>query len=181
MEIKRSILILVIFTILLGFLYTGGITLFAQIFFHQTANGDFVEVDGKRVGSYQIGQNFTDLKHFWSRPSATNNTSSAGSNLAYGSEERKKQREEREAYLKTTSENDEVIPEDLLTSSASGLEAYISKEAAYYQIDRIMKYTQLERTQIEEIIQRNLEESYEYEIVNVLKLNLELNALIGKG
>ena len=49
------------------------------------AAGSLIVKDGKPVGSALIGQNFTDPKYFWGRPSATspqpyNGTASGGSN-----------------------------------------------------------------------------------------------------
>lgn len=164
MNIKRSILVLLIFTVILGFLYTGFITLIAQTFFKNQANGDLAKKGGQVVGSYKIGQEFKDLGHFWSRPSTTNYESS----------------DKLEDYLKQTSENTKDVPDDLITVSASGVEAYISKEAAYYQIERIQKHTGLSEELIKDVIDSNIEKTFESEIVNVLQMNLELDLLRGE-
>ena len=52
---------------------------------HVAAGGSLIIKDGKPIGSALIGQNFTDPKYFWGRPSATapqpyNAAASSGSN-----------------------------------------------------------------------------------------------------
>src|SRR5260370_35215221 len=71
---KKNLLISVWFTLLttvmFGLVYPLGITGLAQIFFHDRANGQVIEKDGKLVGSRIIGQAFTGRGNFHSRPSA---------------------------------------------------------------------------------------------------------------
>src|SRR5208282_249300 len=84
-ETKNSVLFVAVFTVLVGLIYPGVVTLFGQILFPKQASGSLIVVNGKVVGSELIGQPFDDVKYFWGRPSATspqayNAASSGGSN-----------------------------------------------------------------------------------------------------
>jgi hypothetical protein len=87
---KKNLLISVWFTLLttvmFGFVYPLAVTGLAQILFHDRANGQLIEKNGKLVGSRIIGQTFTGPGYFHSRPSAAGTgydpTSSGGSYLA---------------------------------------------------------------------------------------------------
>ena len=87
---KKNLLIAVWFTlvttVMFGLIYPLGITALAQLFFHDRANGQLIEKDGRLLGSRIIGQAFTGPGYFHSRPSNAGTgydpTSSGGSNLA---------------------------------------------------------------------------------------------------
>ena len=59
-----------VFTLLTGLLYPLAVTAAAQVAFGDKADGSLLTNDGKIVGSKLIGQNFTQEKYFWPRPSA---------------------------------------------------------------------------------------------------------------
>ena len=84
-ELKPGFLLMLVMTILLGFIYPGVITGVAQIAFREQANGSLVTVNGQVVGSRLLGQAFTKPEYFWPRPSSAGNgydaASSAGTNL----------------------------------------------------------------------------------------------------
>lgn len=84
-ELKPAFLMMVVMTVLLGFLYPAAITAVAQIVFRDQANGSLVEVNGQVVGSRLIGQGFAKPEYFHPRPSSAGGgydpTASAGSNL----------------------------------------------------------------------------------------------------
>src|SRR5205085_9714448 len=71
---KRNLLIAVWFTLmttaLFGVLYPLVVTGLSQLLFPDKANGQFMERNGKLVGSRIIGQNFTGPGYFHSRPSS---------------------------------------------------------------------------------------------------------------
>src|ERR1700738_4103059 len=86
---KKNLFIAVWFTLvttlMFGLIYPLGITGLSQVFFHDHANGQLIEKDGKLVGSRIIGQTFTGPGYFHSRPSSAGTgydpTSSGGSYL----------------------------------------------------------------------------------------------------
>lgn len=171
-------------TLLTGVIYPALITVVAQTVMSGKANGSLITVDGIAVGSELIGQNFSDDKNFWSRPSAIgcNPQPSGGSNLSLTS----KALQERLQLKSKAIGGDDVsslnaIPSDLLFASASGLDPHITLRAALFQIKRISAARNLSAEQIhrlEGLVYAAMEESdddiFGGEIVNVLKLNLAL-------
>ncbi len=97
------------------------------------------------VGSALIGQNFTDPKYFWGRPSATapqpyNGTASGGSNLGPLNPALTEAVKARiEALRAADPDNHAAVPVDLVTASASGLDPEISLAAARYQAARVAR------------------------------------------
>ena len=67
----RSIVAVVVLTVVFGLLYPIVFTGFAQLAFADKANGSLVERDGKVVGSKLAAQAFTKPQYFHPRPSAT--------------------------------------------------------------------------------------------------------------
>ena len=67
--LRPAVVLLVILTIVTGFLYPGVVTVLAQVFFNHAANGSMVcNAQGQVVGSEQIGQYWTQLQYFHGRP-----------------------------------------------------------------------------------------------------------------
>lgn len=185
--IKRASLILLIMTVITGIIYPLTITAFAQIFVPNKANGSIIEENDKMVGSKLIGQNFTDPKYFWSRPSETqdypyNPLGSSGSNMSPTGEAFDKVLNERiKMYKKYDEKNTEKIPVDLVTASASGLDPDISVRGAKYQVDRVSKYSKVSKEKLLELIDKNtnckLIGMFGEPTVNVLQLNLDLEKI----
>ena len=69
-NLKVSILMTIVTTLLLGVIYPFAVTALAQLIFPQQANGNLITVNGKIVGSRLIGQPFSSPGYFRSRPSA---------------------------------------------------------------------------------------------------------------
>ena len=81
-EIRPAIMMIILFTLVLGVAYPLGITGLAQVVFPYQANGSLLrDKDGKVIGSELIGQNFTAEKYFHGRLSAINGVDSAGKSI----------------------------------------------------------------------------------------------------
>lgn len=175
-------------TIITGVLYPLLVTGIAQIAFPKAANGSLIVQDGQVKGSSLIGQPFSNARHFWGRLSAAsdhpyNGTGSGGSNLGPSNPALKDAVAAQAAALKKLDPtNQEPIPEDLVTASASGLDPHISPAAAYWQAGRVARATGLPLEQIKQLIAEHTEGRSLFGIlgeprVNVLELNLALDKL----
>ena len=69
--LRPALTLLVLLSAITGIAYPLAVTGIAQAIFPKAAGGSLIIKDGKPVGSELIGQNFTDAKYFWGRPSAT--------------------------------------------------------------------------------------------------------------
>ena len=184
----RPVLVLfLVLTLLTGVVYPLVVTGVAQFLFPAQAHGSLIARGWKTVGSALIGQNFTDPKHFWGRPSATspmpyNAAASTGANqgpLNPALAEAVKGRIE--ALRAADSGNTAPVPVDLVTASASGLDPHISPAAARYQIARVAKARGLGADKVQSLVDQQTEKPLLGFLgesqVNVLKLNLALEAL----
>ena len=187
-NILRSFLLLVIFTIILGFLYPLLITGISKIIFPYRSSGSLIKYEGKIVGSELIGQNFTGEQYFHPRPSAAGKDgydplSSGGSNYAPANEDFISAVKERISNLRKENKLEDYIkiPSDAVTSSGSGLDPDISVDNALLQIDRIAKKRNISVSEINDLIRQNTEKRILGFLgepkVNVLKLNLLLDNL----
>jgi K+-transporting ATPase ATPase C chain len=186
MNIKRNliaaVLMTVVTTVLLGIVYPLVVTGVAQVMFHDKANGQLIEQNGKVIGSRIIGQAFSSAGYFRSRPSAAGTgydaTNSGGTNL--GPTNKKLIDAVKAAAEAAQKENPGTpVPVDLVTSSASGLDPHISPAAADFQVPRVAR----ERGISEGEVRRALEAHTTGRqwgflgepVVNVLELNLALD------
>lgn len=127
-------------TFVLGFVYTGLITLTAKTIFPEKASGSLVHRGGREgqvVGSHLLSQKFVSPGYFWSRPSAVDfaTVASGASNKGPTSSDLKKVIEERRSAIMWESAE---VPGELLTASGSGLDPHLSPQGARYQISRIV-------------------------------------------
>lgn len=192
-QIRPLLIIFIFSTVLTGIIYPLFITGIARVLFPDKANGSLVIQNDKIVGSALIGQNFTAEKYFWGRPSATLNhpynafdpsrlTGSAGANLGPLSQRLIQNVNEQAERLKTYApENEGLIPIDLVSSSASGLDPDISVDSAFYQLTRVAKSRGLDEEIVKRLIEQNITPR-QFGIlgeprVNVLRLNLALDGI----
>lgn len=185
-SLTKASKLLLIMIIITGIIYPLTVTAIGQVFFQDKANGSIIEENGVKKGSELIGQNFSDSKYFWGRPSSTteypyNSLGSAGSNKSPVSEELDNIIKERVQILMKFHGNEKEIPVDLVTASASGLDPDISKESAKYQVSRIAKIRNVPEKNLLALID-NLSERPILGVlgtprINVLKLNLELDKI----
>jgi len=176
-----------VLTVLVGLAYPLAVTGVARVAFAEQAAGSLIVKDGKPIGSSLIGQNFSDPKHFWGRPSATspmpyNAAASSGSNqgpLNPALVDAVKGRIE--ALRAADPGNTAPVPVDLVTASASGLDPDISPEAARYQVTRVAKTRGLPLEKVMALIDQQVESPLFGFLgeprLNVLRLNLALDSL----
>jgi len=185
--LRPALVMLILLTLITGIAYPLLTTGLAQLLFSGAANGSLLYQGDKAVGSALIGQNFTRADYFWGRPSATgdsayNSLASAGSNLAATNPALDKAIAERAAQLRQANPAmSGPIPVDLLTASGSGLDPQISIAAARYQLARVAAARHLPPEQVVKLIEDNTDRATPNfmgeSVVNVLKLNLALDAL----
>ena len=185
-QIKPALLSFVILSIITGILYPLCVTGVARVFFSDKAAGSLIYRDGKPVGSVLIGQPFDDPKYFWGRLSATspgpcNAASSSGSNVGPLNPALVDAVNKRIAALRSVDPgNQEPIPVDLVTASASGLDPHISLAAAHYQAGRVARVRGLTGDEVKTIIKAHSTDRLfgvlGEPVVNVLELNLALDA-----
>src|SRR3984885_1443029 len=185
--IRPAIVLLLFFTVLTGLLYPLAITGIAQLAFTQAASGSILTRAGKPIGSSLIGQNFSDPKYFWGRPSATSpqpyaGTGSTGSNLGPLNPALTDAVKARIQALRAADPgNVAPVPVDLVTASASGLDPEMSVAAALYQARRVARARGLDVQAVRDLIgahsQGRLLGVLGEPRVNVLDLNLALDSL----
>ncbi len=185
-QIKTALVLLILLTILTGFIYPLAMTGLAQHFFPSQANGSLIESNHTWIGSKFIGQYFTSPTYFWGRPSMTkpfpyNGASSSGSNSGPSNPDFLATVKERIALLQRYPHDFEEIPVDLVTASGSGLDPDISPMAAFYQAARIADARHIPKSLVEEIIENHIQNRTFGLLgearVNVLELNLALDQL----
>jgi potassium-transporting ATPase KdpC subunit len=185
--IRPAVSLLALLTILLGIVYPLVITGVAKVAFPRRAEGSLIYKDGNLIGSTLIGQSFSDPKYFWGRPSATspqpyNGLASSGSNLGpVNSALLDQVKANAKALHDADPDNQQLIPVDLVTASASGLDPEISPAAALYQAARVARVRSLSVAQVEALIRAHERGRFLGLIgeqrVNVLELNLALNRM----
>lgn len=183
--LRPAFSLFVLLSVITGAIYPAAVTGIAQALFADAAAGSLMVRDGKPIGSNLIGQNFTDPKYFWGRPSATspypnNGAASSGSNQGPLNPALVDAVKGRLGALKAADPDNKLpIPADLVTASASGLDPHISPAAAEYQIERIARARKLDSGTVHALVKGNVEERQFGLLgeprVNVLKLNLALD------
>lgn len=185
--IRPALVLLLLMTVITGIAYPLLVTGLAQVLFPAQARGSLVLTAQGPVGSRLIGQNFTDPKHFWGRPSATtpqpyNGLGSTGSNLGPLNPALVEAVQARIEALKAADPgNTAPVPVDLVTASGSGLDPEISIAAARYQAPRIARARGLSVGAVEALIRSGARGRFLGVLgeprVNVLELNLALDQL----
>jgi len=182
---RPLIVIFVVLSAVTGLAYPAVMTAVGQAAFHDQVNGSLIESNGKVVGSKLIGQQFDAPQYFWGRLSATspmpyNAQNSGGSNLGPTNPALLDEVKGRIDALKAAgTDMSQPVPVDLVTSSASGLDAEISPAAAVYQIERVAKARKMGVNDVQALVDRYTS-GRQFGVlgearVNVLQLNLALD------
>ena len=190
----RSLIAIVLTTVLFGFVYPVVMTGFAQVAFKNKANGSLITRNGVVVGSKLAAQNFTAAKYFHERPSGTAPAYNAGAttfaNLGPTSPDLAKNvAAAAAAILKLEGPYNPGlkigdIPVDAVTTSASGIDPDISPANAALQSKRVAAVRHLPLATVQKLIRDNTDGRSLGFLgkpgVNVLELNLALDKLGGK-
>jgi potassium-transporting ATPase KdpC subunit len=199
-QIRPALMMIIGLTIITGLAYPLAMTGIAQILFPRQANGSLIEREGKVIGSELIGQNFTDARYFHGRPSATtapdpadasktvpapyNASNSGGSNAGPTSKALIERVSEDAKKLKAENPG-ALVPADLVTTSASGLDPDITPAAARFQIPRVAKARGMFEERLRELVEKNTDGRIFGLLgeprVNVLKLNMSLDEERSQG
>jgi potassium-transporting ATPase KdpC subunit len=184
----RLTLVLAVMCLVYAVIITG----IAQVIFHDQANGSLITKNGQIVGSKLIGQEFTDPKYFFGRPSATNNDAgtkpqpynaenSTGSNLAPSNKalidriSKAADQIRKENNLPANS----MVPVDLVTADFSGFDPDISEAGALIQVNHVAAARNLDparvRALVEKYVQGPVFGVFGESRVNVLALNMALD------
>ncbi|CAN7649968.1 potassium-transporting ATPase subunit KdpC [Variovorax paradoxus] len=184
--IRPALVLFALLSALTGLAYPLAVTGAAKALFPSQAAGSLVVQGGATVGSSLIGQNFSDPKHFWGRPSATapqpyNASASGGSNLGPLNPALADAVKARiEALRAADPGNAAAVPVDLVTASASGLDPDISPAAAHYQARRVARVRGLPPEQVNALVASHTQAPLWGWLgeprVNVLALNIALDA-----
>ena len=184
--VRPAVTLFVLLSAITGLLYPLVVTGLAKVAFPHQASGSLLrDSQGQVVGSSLIGQNFTEPKYFWSRPSATspmpyNAANSSGSNQGPLNPALIDAVKGRIDALKAADPDQKAeIPVDLVTASASGLDPHISIAAALYQAGRVARARGISDEAVKGLIAGHTEGRLLGVIgeprVNVLALNLALD------
>ena len=193
-EVRPAIILVVALTLITGLVYPLFMTGIAEAIFPRQAQGSLIEKDGKVVGSALIGQVFASDRYFHGRPSATNApdpkdptktvdapynaVNSMGSN--YGPTSKALVDRIKADLEKLKAENPSTpVPQDLVTTSGSGLDPDISPEAALFQVPRVAKARNMPEDRLRQLVQEHTNARLLGLLgeprVNVLLLNLALD------
>jgi K+-transporting ATPase ATPase C chain len=192
-ELLRAVRLTLVFAVVTGLVYPLVITGVSQVVFHDQANGSLIVKNGQLTGSRLIGQEFTDPKYFFGRPSATTNVTdatraepynaqnSAGSNL--GPSNKALVDRVAKAVDQIRKDNhlsaDAPVPIDLVTTDFSGFDPDISVAAALIQVDHVATARNLDparvRALVEKYVQGRMLFVFGEPHVNVLALNMALD------
>jgi len=187
-ELRPSLIVFGMLTLVTGVVYPLVTTLIGRVAFPSQVTGSVIERDGRAVGSRLLGQPFSSLEYFWSRPSVTgpmpnNGAVSSGSNQGPLSPALAEAVASRIAALREADPgNTAAVPVDLVTASASGLDPHISVAAAEYQVARVARARMLPAAEVAALVREHTEGRTFGVLgeprVNVLVLNLELDARV---
>ena len=193
--LRPAIVLIALFTLLTGFVLPLGFTAAATMMAPSLAGGSMITRNGVIVGSSLIGQAFASGRYFHSRPSATtapdpkdatktiaaadNADNSAASNYAATSKalvDRVRADIAANGFRQT---GPAIVPADMVTTSASGLDPDISPENAAQQASRVAAARHLPLATVQALVAAHTEPRLFGVLgevrVNVLRLNIALD------
>ena len=190
---------IIVLTLITGGLYPLLVLGIAQAAFRNQANGSLVTYNGKVAGSSLLCQEFTDPKgnplprYFQPRPSTA---AAPGSKTGFGCDPNysgasnlgpnnpallKNVQSYKAAYAAFNRVPPSAVPPDAVTTSASGLDPYISPQNAADQVNRVAAARRLPVGEVRSLVARYTQSRTLGFLgeprVNVLLLNIALDKL----
>ncbi len=172
-----------VLTLITGVVYPVAVTAVARLGMADLAGGSLVQQAGRVVGSDLVAQSFTQERYFWPRPSACGyaTVASGASNLGPASEKLRLQVTQRTKELSAAHGLSATapVPSELVTTSASGLDPHLSRDAVLFQVPRVARARGVPEAAVRTVIERLQEPSVGGWLgvarVNVMRLNLSLD------
>ena len=186
-QLRPAVVMMALFTLLLGLAYPLAVTGIAQAVFPDQAEGSLVrDAAGQVVGSALIGQPFAGAAYLHPRPSAAGKgydaAASSGSNLGPLNPDLAARVAESARAIRAE-DGPGIIPADAVTTSGSGLDPDVSAAYARLQAARIARARGVPVQQVHSIIDAHIEGAFLGFIgqphVNVLMTNRALDARFG--
>lgn len=180
-NLRSSMILTLILIVIFGVMYPVLIYGFGLLFESKSV-GSPVYKEGSIRGFENIGQNFTDDKYFWSRPSAVgyNAASTGGSNKGPTNPDYLAVVRARiDSFLvRNPGIKKEEIPSELVTAPGSGIDPHITKQGAYIQIKRVSAVRNISEEKLKVLFDSHVERPlFSNEVINVLKLNISLDEM----
>jgi potassium-transporting ATPase KdpC subunit len=184
-QLGTSLRMTVVTVVALGLLYPLAMTGVAGAIFPRQAGGSLVFLNGRAIGSSEIGQLWTQARYFQGRPSAAGKgydpTATGGTNLGPTSAKLMTATKKQVQQLERDNPHAPGAPPiDLVTSSGSGIDPDLSPEDAYWQVPRVAAARHFSEGDVRAIVARYIRGRdlglFGEPHVNVLELNLALDA-----
>ncbi len=193
-EFRPAISLILLFTLVTGFILPEAFTALVQVALPFQANGSLLTANGQIIGSALIGQTITGPKYFVPRPSALTGTDAKGNSIAtpYDASEsgasnlgpssaalQASVTARIAAYLKAYGPG--PVPADAVTASGSGLDPDISVANALRQAPAVAAARHMDAQKVQDLVNAQARQPWLGIIgaahVNVLQLNLALDHL----
>ena len=185
-EVARAFAALLVSIVLLGFGYTGVVTLAGTLLWPDEVEGSLVERDGSVVGSRLLAQPFSDPGYLWPRPSASGYNADPGLDraaraLSYPSNLGPTNPDLITAIEEGVAVYGDGVPADLVTGSGSALDPHVSLASAQWQAPRIAEARDIDEAVVLALIEDHVQSWPGRQYVNVLEVNIALDRLASAG